>query len=178
MSSHFILVDADQPASPTEDTPFVVLMQEGQPVGLVAHDPFAGEPPPERAKTAAVLVVSREGLTLDSLAKMSRRALDEAPDAEGVILVDEKGEVEDVLPAGEVLRGLEGEEEVTKGRGTVRGFEPLPGPEPDVTASIVYTCPVPGCTNPDWTLWQKGMLVPPCPIHLKPRIRRLSEGQV
>lgn len=165
------VIEEGQNAQPSAEKPFVVVTKASQPVKLLAYQPWAGAPPPPGVRTAAVIIVSEKKIDVDALREKARSALDEAPDAEGVVLVGSEGEIRGVLSTADVLSGLEG---LSRGLKTA-GYEPLPGPDPDVQTSLVYTCPMAGCTSPEVTIYQKGQEVPPCPIHNIPRVPKQSQ---
>ncbi len=159
------VVEEGQDAQPSTEEPFVVVTRASQPVDLIVLHPFAGVLPSPGVKTTAIIVMPEGKIDPEALRKKAESALDDAPDAEGVVLVGGDGEVQGVLSTADVLSGL-GEllQELR-----MRDYEPLLGPKPDVQVSLVYICPIPGCTSPEVTLYQKGQDVPPCPIHNRSR---------
>lgn len=173
----FVICNISEPVEPSNENPFIVVVDADQPIALRTFDPFAGHFPLPNSKTAVILIITDE---LTSLGNLTYQALIDAVDAEGVILLDELGNINAVLPADDVLLGLNDnyieEVEVVFGQRGQYGYGALSGKEPDVTVSYVYCCPVPGCPSPDWHLLRKGMKPPLCPFHKIPRelIRKLS----
>src|SRR5690606_25181831 len=147
----------------------VVLTKSGQPVELLAFDPFQGSSPPQNSKTAVILVAPKD---MSSLAELAKQALTEAIDAEGVILLDDSGNVSSVFPTDDVLLGLDNQyiDDVRRavfGTRAQTGYTQLPGkPEVlEVIASFIYSCPKPDWTSLDWVVLRKGMEIPLCPLH-------------
>jgi hypothetical protein len=180
MNKNFIVTDKTNPIDPNEKHPFTVLTENGYPVGLVAYKPFAVNPPPLGAKTAAILIVSSEQVSSEKeYPKILIEAyvlIHEAIDAEGVILTDEDNQVLGVLPRmkilepnGDVQKKLDQYFRTRSQQDT--GYQPMASGEPHVIVSTIYVCPVLGCSCPDINPygWQKGREIPPCPIHNKPR---------
>lgn len=179
MLPNFILCDTSQTATPDEEHPFIIFTKFGQPVKLLAYDPFAGTHPPPNSKTAVILVAPEN---LDSLVELAKQALVHNIDAEGVILVDKSGHVHAALPTDNILLGFNNEflESIQKKIGYIRGqseYGPLLGVgEPDIPASFIYSCPTIDCASLDWVVLQKGMEIPPCPIHNTPRILKKPQS--
>jgi len=165
------IVKEGQQITPSVDVPFVIVTKDGQPVKLIAHQPWSGESPPAGVKTLAIIVIPEQSIDPDLLREQSEAALENASDAEGVALVKSNGEILGVLSTADILGGLE---ELPRGLNAL-GYEQLPSSEPYVRTSLVFTCPEPGCCSPDVTLYQKGQEVPSCPIHNIPRIPKQSE---
>lgn len=185
MIKQFLIADENHPVEPDDAHPFVVLTHNRQPIGLIALHPFAVEPPPSESKTAAVLVVPRQVPSVEEnypkVLAAAHILLEEAIDAEGVILVDEGGEIYGVLPTENVLVPDESDirdelhRHLRDRRQIEPHFEQLPGGKPNVIASVVYSCPKPSCSSPDYTLWQVGMEIPACEIHHIPREPKYKE---
>ena len=138
----FRIVKEGQQITPSVDVPFVIVTKDGQPVELIAHQPWSGEPPPADVKTLAIIVVPEQSTDPDLLRErllreQSEAVLENAPDAEGVVLVKNSGEILGVLPTADVLGGLE---ELSRGL-PASGYEQLPSPEPYVRTSLFFTCP-------------------------------------
>lgn len=162
-----LIVPHLQPTLPSAEHPFVVLTQAGQPVRLLAHRPFSGQQPPVSARTAALIILMEKTVHIELLERQARIALDNTPDAEGIVLLDTGLQIQGVMATADVLSSASND--WARGLSSL-GYEPLPGPDPDVSASQVYVCPIPGCTSPEVVIQQKGQEVPPCPEHHVPRV--------
>lgn len=187
MTNQFLITEEKHSIKPDEIHPFVVVTRNNQPVSLVVHAPFAVNHPSPSGKTTAVLAVSPEQVSSkEDYPKVLAEAyilLYEAIDAEGVILVDENAQVFGVLSRTEVLLPDDDNIQIelahylcTRSQSS-SDFKPHASNEPYVVVSTIYVCPVPGCSSPDINpyAWQKGRVIPPCPIHNKPRQPRRIE---
>ena len=160
------VVEGDQDVKPSVEKPFVVVTKAGQPIKLLVYGPGKGAPPAPGVRSLGVVVMPQGDVDIEALVERAWVALGGAPDAEGVVLVGSKGGIRGVLSTGDVLTAIRERSPTAE----ILGYEPLPGSDPDVQASLVYTCPQPGCDSPDVTVYQKGQEVPPCPIHHVPRV--------
>lgn len=158
---------------PTEGTPFIIEVQQGQPINLKT---FRYERP-RKSPTATVITVPPSGIVL-SLPKL-REVLNETDPAEGIIFVDSRFRVLNVLNRSEVKTELSETTrnllsvngiEIKPSTGNFASYEPLPGRGVDLSP-LVYKCPEKDCPSPPIVVFQKGQKIPSCPVHNKPRIR-------
>jgi len=160
------IAEEGQRVKPSAQKPFVVVIKAGQPIKLLVHRSGKGAPPAPGVKSLGIVVMPQGDVDIEALLERAWVALGGAPDAEGVVLVGSKGGIRGVLSTSDVLTAIRERSPTSE----ILGYEPLSGSDPDVQASLVYTCPQPGCDSPDVTIYQKGQEVPPCPIHHVPRV--------
>lgn len=180
MKEYFKVVPVGKNIMPTKGTPFVIEVQQGQPINLKT---FRYERP-GKSPTATVITVPPRGIVL-SLPKL-REVLNETNPAEGIIFVDSKFRVLNVLNRSEVEAELSETTrnllsgsgiEIKPSTGKFASYEPLSGgyeslPRKGVDLSpLVYKCSEKDCSSPPIVVFQKGQEIPPCLVHNKPRIR-------
>lgn len=176
MESPFVVCEEGSECQPDAEHPFVILVNNGQPVELLALDALPSvAPEDQKGKSAVILVISQEQASVElqsgNLYRLGDSLLADAPEAVGIILLDQKGSIGGVLSAVDILaRTFEDREKLEKG-----GYQPSAGTKSLIRASVTYTCPTIGCQSPDFILIQKGYPIPRCRVHNLPRIRKVRK---
>jgi hypothetical protein len=172
MLKYLSIADVKVGLVPTDRSPFVVEVSEGQPVALrsIWYESKPGDP------TAPIITLpEKQQIYMPSFEGFVERVRDQSNPKVGIILA--KGRRRDPKDLTElVVVGALGLNDIGSGlepalgryKSISLGYERLPGDLPDLPPGCCR-CPVAKCPSPIVYIHQRGQRVADCPIHKVPR---------